>query len=164
VWKLHFTCRNDTMRVEIALCIYKSHSCVLKSHFLCRNYTRACVHHTMSVKITLCVWTSHYACVHHSMHVNITLKSDFYTQSVVLTRMNVIKWVEITVVRIAITLCVWKLHSAYIKHNRACWIYTLLPEITLVRVVITVCVWTSRTMRVLFISHRYFSSFTNRVY
>jgi hypothetical protein len=83
----------------------------------------------------------------------ITHKSDFYTQSVVLTRVSVIITlirvsitlvrVEIYVVsvvftvmrfnitlRVEITLCVWKLHSA-------CRSHTLHILITLVRVEIT---------------------------
>jgi hypothetical protein len=70
------------LRVEITLCIYKSHSCVLKSHFAFRSYTCTCVH--------------------HSMRVNIIHKSDFYTYSGVLTRMSVM----ITLIRVNITICV----------------------------------------------------------
>jgi hypothetical protein len=70
VLKSHSACGNYTLRIEFTLYVDKSHSCVLKSHFSFRNYTRACVH--------------------HSMRMNITHKSDFYMQSVVLTHMCVI--------------------------------------------------------------------------
>jgi hypothetical protein len=33
-----------TLRTEITLYVYELHSSLLKSHFLFRNYTRACVH------------------------------------------------------------------------------------------------------------------------
>jgi hypothetical protein len=59
-----------SLRLEITLSVYKSHSFVFKSHFAFRNYTRACEHHIMRVNITLCVqklhscmWTSHYVCI-----------------------------------------------------------------------------------------------------
>jgi hypothetical protein len=39
-----------TLRVEIALYVYKSHTCVLQSHFAFKNYTHAGVYHTMRVK------------------------------------------------------------------------------------------------------------------
>jgi hypothetical protein len=112
---------NHTLRVVITLYVNKSHSCVLKSHFAHRNYTRACVH--------------------HSIRVNITHKSNYYTQSVVLTSMSVI----ITRIRVNIALYVYKPHSCT---------YTLHSKITLVRVNITLCVWTThyacehQTMRV----------------
>jgi hypothetical protein len=56
VWELHSACRNLTMHVEIALCVYKLHlKCVLKSHFAFRNYTmrvnndtRTCCNHTLA--------------------------------------------------------------------------------------------------------------------
>jgi hypothetical protein len=60
------------IRVKIAPCVFKSHSCMLKSYFTFPNYTRACDHNTMRVNITLCVWTSHYACEYHTMRVNNT--------------------------------------------------------------------------------------------
>jgi hypothetical protein len=58
-------CKNLTMRAEIAICVYKSHSyvlklhscvlkshsCVLKSHFAFRNFTRTCDHHNIHVNI-----------------------------------------------------------------------------------------------------------------
>jgi hypothetical protein len=43
------------MRDNIALCVYKLHSCGFKAHFAFKNYTRACEHHTMRVNITLYV-------------------------------------------------------------------------------------------------------------
>jgi hypothetical protein len=49
-----------TLRMEITLYVYESHSCLLKSHFLFRNYTCACVHHTM------------HACKNNTLHVEIT--------------------------------------------------------------------------------------------
>jgi hypothetical protein len=42
--KAQSACKNRTLRVKIRICVYKSHSCVLKSHF---------DHHTMLVLITL---------------------------------------------------------------------------------------------------------------
>jgi hypothetical protein len=75
VWTSPYACEHHTMRVNITLCVWISHY--------------ACEHHTMRVNITRCVWISHYACEHHNMRVNILHKSDFYTQSVVLTRMSV---------------------------------------------------------------------------
>jgi hypothetical protein len=96
VLKLHSSaCRNCTLRVKSALYVYKSYSCVLKSHFAFRNYTRTCVH--------------------HSMRVNIIQKIDFYNQSVVLIRMSVIITfvsVIITLIRVIITFCVIKSHCA----------------------------------------------------
>jgi hypothetical protein len=88
VWKLHSACRNHILRVAIKLC-------VCKSHFAFRNYSRACVYH-MFITYLL---------------VNITHKSDFYTQSVVFTRMNVIiifVSVIITLIRVNIALWVYK--------------------------------------------------------
>jgi hypothetical protein len=96
VLKHHTGCGNYTLRVEIPLYVFKSHSCVLKSHFAFRNYTRVCVH--------------------HSVRVNITHKSDFYTQSVFLTRMCVM----ITFVSVIITLIRATSHSAYRNHSCAC--------------------------------------------
>jgi hypothetical protein len=49
VWKLHSVCRWHTLRVDVTLYVYISHSCVLKSHIAFRNYTRACVHHSMYI-------------------------------------------------------------------------------------------------------------------
>jgi hypothetical protein len=90
-WKSHSACRNRTVRVEIALCVLKSHSYVLKSHSchskshcvwknMCKNNTRSCWNSTfrseitlVRVTITLCMWTSPYACEHHTMRLNITL-------------------------------------------------------------------------------------------
>jgi hypothetical protein len=49
------------------------------------------------------------ACVHHSMRVSVTHKSEFYTQSVVLTRMSAIiifVSIIITLIHVNITLCV----------------------------------------------------------
>jgi hypothetical protein len=67
VWKLHSACINHTLRVEITLCVYKSHSAFENCSL---HYTRACVHHSMRMKITK--------------------KIDLYTQSAVLTRISVI--------------------------------------------------------------------------
>jgi hypothetical protein len=65
---------------------------VLKSDFAFRNYTRACVH--------------------HSMRVSITQNSDFYTQSVMLTRMIVIMTHQNRTLRVEITLlCDFHTHT-----------------------------------------------------
>jgi hypothetical protein len=146
VWKLHSACRNYTLRVEIALCIYKSHSCVLKSHFAfkkitfvrvfitqewflhaecgfntyeCHNQFRECHNHT-------------HMCQNYTLRVEITLvRIEITVVSVVITfvRFNIRLCVEIT-------LFVWKSHSAYINHTCACWNHTLRSEITFVRVFI----------------------------
>jgi hypothetical protein len=50
-------CGNYTLRMEIALYVYKTHSC------LCHY---ACEHHTLCLNFTLCVWISRYACEHHT--------------------------------------------------------------------------------------------------
>jgi hypothetical protein len=107
VKKSHLACGNDTLRLEITLCVWKSHSAY-------KNHTRACWNYTLLSDITV-------------VRVFITHKSDFYTQSVVLTRMNVIinfVSVIITLIRVNITLCVLKSHSACRNH-------TLRVEITL---------------------------------
>jgi hypothetical protein len=76
VSKSHSACRNLTMRVEIALCVWISHS--------------ACGNRNKCIYITLCVWSSHYACDHPTMRMIIPL----------------VYVVEITLVRVKITLCV----------------------------------------------------------
>jgi hypothetical protein len=87
VWKLNSALRNHTLRVEIALGRIEITFCVQKLHS--------------------CMCSSQYACGHHK-------KSDFYTQSVVVTRMSVpITFVSviITLIRVNITLCVFKSQS-----------------------------------------------------
>jgi hypothetical protein len=99
----------------------KSHSCVLKSHFAFRNYTRACVHHTqewfLHAECGINTYECHnhtYTCQHQTPHVkNSFMRVEISVVSVV-----------VTVVRVEITLCVWKLHSA-------CRNYTLRVEIAL---------------------------------
>jgi hypothetical protein len=95
---------------------YRNHSCACRNHICaCQNHT-AFENHTLRVEITLYENKSHFvfrnftrACVHHS---------DFYTQSVVLTRMSVIITflsVIITLIRVNIALCVYKSHSCVLK-------------------------------------------------
>jgi hypothetical protein len=55
-----FVLAKISLRLEITLCVYKSHSCVFKSLFAYRNYTRASEHHILRSEIAL-------------LHVNITL-------------------------------------------------------------------------------------------
>jgi hypothetical protein len=126
------------------MCIYK-----------CRNYICACQSHTaignysLRVEITFCVWQSlsafkNYsrACVHHSIRVNITHKSNFYKQSVVLTRMSVIITfvsVIITLIRGNIALCVYKSHSCVLISHFAFQKYTLACDHHIIRVTITLC-------------------------
>jgi hypothetical protein len=96
--------------VRIALCINKSHSCVLKSNIAFRNYTCACVHHTqewlLHAEKGFNTYKSHnqfrechnhtHTCQHHTLRVEITL---------VRIEISVVS-VEITVVRFNITMCV----------------------------------------------------------
>jgi hypothetical protein len=53
--KITFVRVKITLHLEIELCVYKSNSRVLESHFAFRNYTRVCEHHIMPVNITFCV-------------------------------------------------------------------------------------------------------------
>jgi hypothetical protein len=52
VWILHRACRNHTLHLETALCVYKSHSCVLK--------------YALRSEIKLVRVPSHYACEHNT--------------------------------------------------------------------------------------------------
>jgi hypothetical protein len=90
VWKIHSACRNNTLHVETAVCIYKSHSCVLKSHFAFRNYTRA----ECGINTYECHNHTH-TCQHHTVRVEITL---------VCVEIRVVS-VVLTFVRVKITLC-----------------------------------------------------------
>jgi hypothetical protein len=117
VWKLHSAWINHTLRVKTTICVNKSHSCVLKSHFTFGNYSRACVYHSMRVNITQewfihpecdvdtyeCDYDTHendydthesdydtYTCQKPTLRVEITLLCDVHTHSVMNTRTSVI--------------------------------------------------------------------------
>jgi hypothetical protein len=143
------------IRVNIALCVYKSHSCVLISHFAFQNYTCACDYHIMRVNISVCMWKSHYACVHaecgfntyechnhtHTCQHHTLVCVEITVVSVVITFVRVTACGNNTHLRIEIiTLCVWTSHYACEHHT--------------MRVNITQCVRTSHyackqhTMRV----------------
>jgi hypothetical protein len=83
-----FVCVKITMRVEITLCVYKSHSSVSFSHscechihmHTCQNNSHVCQNHTLCEK-------SHSACGNRTLRVEINLVR-----------------VEITLVRVVITV------------------------------------------------------------
>jgi hypothetical protein len=82
-----------TLRVEITLVRFEITVVSVVTTFLRVKITLHLVI-TLRVEITRCVRKSHFAfrnftrtCVHYSMRVNITHKSDFYTQSMVLSVM-----------------------------------------------------------------------------
>jgi hypothetical protein len=88
---------------------------VLKPHALCWNKTHACLNQTR-------------ACRNHTHTCqNPTLRIEFTIVRVESTD----KSAAITFVRVKITLCIWKSHSACINHTRACCIHTFCSKITL---------------------------------
>jgi hypothetical protein len=151
-------CQNHTLRVEITLVRVKIAVVSVVITFMRFNIT-------LRLEITLCVWKSHStyihltrACLnHHSMRVNITYNSDFYTQSVVLTRMSlIIAFESVIITHIRVNVWCWnhsrkcRTHICACQNYTACQNQTACGNYTHLRVEITLfvqklhsCVWTS---------------------
>jgi hypothetical protein len=113
---------NHTLRVEITLCVWKS-------HFAFRNYTRTCVHHSMRVNITQ-EWFLHAECGFDTYECHNHFRECH----------NVMR-----VMRVNIALCVYESHScvlishscvlishfAFQNYIRACNYHTMRLDITL---------------------------------
>jgi hypothetical protein len=93
-----------TMRVEITLCVYKSHSFVskshsygTKSHSACRNHSRACWNHSRECQNHILAGQSHNACRNYTQACHFhTRECHIYTYTF-----------KITLVCVETTLCVY---------------------------------------------------------